>query len=138
MIKKIFKKETKRPHREKAQILVKYFLCFDLNEDLDFESVKDRAIMDDVNKKGMKLTITPVFDRTLFKQIKKRDTFVLVEFSLPPDKAVIHAVGQIRWANNNTKHFPAVTELGIEFIGLEPEEKVMISRYVTLKKKEKI
>ena len=47
--------------------------------------------------------------------------------NLPSDRSVSR--------NNNTDHFPAVTEIGLEFVDLLPEEKVIISRYVMLKKK---
>ena len=138
MIRKIFKKETERPHREKAQILAKYYMFFDVEEDLNFSNAKQRAIIDDINKKGMKLSITPSFDKKLFKKIKRNDSFFLLEFSLPRDNYLIQVTGRLCWANNDTEHFPAVTEIGVEFLDLSPEEKVMISRYVTLKKKERL
>ena len=138
MLRKFFKKETKRVPREKAEILAKFHFFFDEDEEVDFDAVKQRAIIDDISKKGVKLTVTPVFDKNTFKKLKKRDTLFLIEFSLPPDKISIKTIGLLQWANSDTKHFPAVTELGLEFIDLSAEEKVVISRYVTLKNKKKI
>lgn len=138
MIRKFFKKETKRAPREKAQVLAKYHLYLDENEEIDFDKVKQRAIIEDISKKGVKLIITPVFDKNTFKKLKKRDILFRVEFSLPPENIIIKTIGLLQWANSNTKHFPAFTELGLEFIDLSAEEKVVISRYVNLKKKEQL
>jgi len=120
MIKKIFKRKTQRSHREKAQVLVKYFLCFDLDEDLDFDSVTDRAIMDDINKRGMKLTITPVFDRKRFKEIKKKlkdgKLNVYLDFNLPPSLKQIEITGKVKWFKEKEFKSTQMNIVGVEFI----------------------
>ena len=136
MIRKLFRKKSSRLERMDAQISVKYDLSHERDCDINFAEVKQRAIADDISKKGMKLTVTPIFDKKLIRQVKKQDTFFFVEFSLPPDNIPVSAVGKLCWVKNDMKPFPAVTEIGLEFIDLSAEDKVIISRYIVRKKKE--
>ena len=135
MIKKIFKKEKQRPHREIVGISVTYYLTFDGEEKVEYDSIKKRAIMEDVSKQGLKLTITPMLDEDLVKQVKKKDAFVFVRMILPTDNIPIDIKGIVKWMDNDNEYFPSVTVMGAEFINLSAEEKVLISRYMTKKKR---
>ncbi|MBN1522675.1 MAG: PilZ domain-containing protein [Candidatus Aureabacteria bacterium] len=139
ILKRIFKKKnrTTRPHREKTQLSVKYELSFVDEGYVEFDSLSPRAIIEDINKKGIKLTVTPIFDKNLFKKIRRHRAFIFIELSLPPDNVTFQVKGLLRWANNDTSKFPSVTEIGVEFTDMSPEEKVMISRFVSLKGKKR-
>ncbi len=137
MIRKLFRKKSSRLERMDAQISVKYDLSHERDCDINFAEVKQRAIADDISKKGMKLTVTPIFDKELIRQVKKQDTFFFVEFSLPPDNIALSTVSKLCWVKNDMKHFPAVTEIGLEFVDLSAEDKVIINRYIVRKKKER-
>jgi c-di-GMP-binding flagellar brake protein YcgR len=130
MLRKLFRRKVQRPDRREVLKSVKYCLSFEQEEEIDFSDVTQRAIIENISRKGIKLTITPVFDKRLLKEIQKQKMYVHVELFLPPDHVPLSLRGALRWVRNNTEAFPSVTEIGMEFLGLSPEQKVQISRYI--------
>ena len=136
MIKKFFKKKKERTSREKVQISIKYNMLSDKDDIADFENIRNRGIIEDINKQGIRITVTPIFDKRLIKKVKEKKRFMYVSFTLPPDNVPINTKTVICWLKNDMKKFPAVTIIGMEFISLSMEEKVHINRFITLKKRE--
>ena len=135
MMKNIFKKKRKRPKREVAGLSAKYLLCFNKEEDCNFDLLQKIAIVEDISKQGLKLTITPVFKKKILTKVKKEETFVFVKFSFEPDGVPIHVKTIVRWIDNENNYFPAVTVIGLEFTGLSMEDKVLLSQFMTKKEK---
>ncbi|MCK5706750.1 MAG: PilZ domain-containing protein [Candidatus Aureabacteria bacterium] len=137
MIRKIFRKKKDRLKREDVELSCKYQLSFDKDEIIDFNKVTQRAIIEDMSKNGMKFTVTPIFDKGLIKKIKKSEAFLFFELYVPPDKIAVNGLGILRWVKNDMNRFPAVTLIGINFIDISMEEKVIINRFIVQKKREK-
>jgi hypothetical protein len=134
---KLFRKKQERPGREKAEIHVKYETAFDITDFTEGQALTQRGIIEDINKKGIRLTIIPALGKEKLKEVKRKQCFYYLEFTLPPDGVTMRAVGLLRWTESGNNVFPPVTHAGVEFANLKIEEKVNINRFLTWKKRER-